>query len=76
VRVALIGAVDIELQVAHGVELVHRNAMAFQACGSGFGAGHGAIERALVLGQRIDKAVGSGAGADTDDAFVVEFRKD
>ncbi|CRM84224.1 hypothetical protein [Pseudomonas sp. 22 E 5] len=50
--------------------------MAFEARGGGFGAGHGAIECTLVLGQRVDKAVGGGAGADTDDAFIVEFRKD
>ncbi|CNK94755.1 Uncharacterised protein [Mycobacterium tuberculosis] len=50
--------------------------MAFKARGGGFGAGHGAVKRALVLGQRIDKAVGGGAGADTDDALVVEFWKD
>jgi hypothetical protein len=44
--------------------------------GGGFGAGDGAVERALVLGQGIDEAVGGGAGADADDALVIEFGKD
>jgi hypothetical protein len=76
VFVALVGAVDVELQVADGVQFIHRNAVALEARGSGFGAGNRAIERALVLGQGIDEAVGGGAGADPDDALVVEFRKD
>ncbi|MCY1438849.1 hypothetical protein D9M71_550650 [compost metagenome] len=74
--VAFIGAVDIELQVADGIQLVHRNPVALEARGGGFGTGDGAIECALVLGQGIDEAVGGGAGADPDDALVVEFRKD
>lgn len=75
-RIAFVGAVDVELQLADGVELVHRDAMAFEARGGGFGAGHGAVEGALVLGQGVDEAVGGGAGADPDDALVVEFRQD
>ena len=76
VRVTLVGAVDVELEVADGVQLIHRNAVALEARGSGFGTGDRAIERALVLGQRIDEAVGGGAGADPDDALVIEFRED
>src|SRR5471032_1966491 len=76
VCIAFISAVDVELQVADGVQLVHRNTVALEPCSGGFGTGDGAVERALVQGQRIDKAVGGGAGADTDDAFIVEFRKD
>ena len=57
------------------VEVVDRDAMALQACGCGFGAGDGAIEVHLVLGQRVDEAVGGGAGADADDALAVEARE-
>ncbi len=76
VRVGFISAVNVELQVADRVQLVHRNAVALEARGGGFGAGDRAIERALVQGQGVDEAVGGGAGADADDALVVEFRQD
>ncbi|MNC33887.1 hypothetical protein D3C75_822970 [compost metagenome] len=71
--VALVSAVDVELQVADGVQLVYRNTMTLQACSRRFGAGHGAIEGSLVLGQGVDEAVGGRAGADADDALVVEL---
>ncbi len=76
VLIAFIGAVDVELQVADGVQFIDGNPVALEARGGGFGAGDRAIECALVLGQCVDEAVGGGAGADTDDAFVVEFRED
>src|SRR5471032_2339272 len=50
VFVAFVGAVDVELQVADGVQLIHRNAVALEAGGGGFGTGDRAIESALVLG--------------------------
>ncbi|VXC96004.1 conserved hypothetical protein [Pseudomonas sp. 8Z] len=75
VFVALVGAVDVKLQVADGVEVVHRDAMALQACGGGFGTGHGAVELHLVLSQCVDEEVGGRAGADTDDALAVEARE-
>ena len=73
--VALVGAVDIELQLGGAIEVVHRNAMTLQARGGGFGAGDGAIEVHLVLGQCVDEEVGGGAGADADDALAVEARE-
>lgn len=74
--VAFVGAVDVELQVADGVQFVHRDAVALEARRGGFGAGDRAIEGGLVLGQGVDEAVGGGAGADPDDALVIEFRED
>ena len=76
VLVALVGAVHVELQVADGVEFIHRNSVALEACGGGFGAGDGAVERAFVLGQCVDEAVGRGAGADPHDALVIQFWED
>ena len=73
VLVAFIGAIHIELQVADGVQLIHRDTMTLEACGGGFGTGHSAVELHLVLGQGIDKTVGSGAGADTDHTLGAEF---
>ena len=76
VFVAFIGAINVELQVADCVQLIHRNAVALEAGSGGFRAGHGAVEGTLVQGQGVDKAVGSGAGADPDDALVIQFWKD
>ena len=73
--VALVGAVDVELQLGGAVEVVDRYAMALQACCGGFGAGDGAIEVHLVLGQCVDEEVGGGAGADANDALAVEARE-
>ncbi|MNP57946.1 hypothetical protein D3C76_1528170 [compost metagenome] len=50
--------------------------MALEACRGGFGAGDRAVECTFVLGQGVDEAVGGGAGADPDDALVIEFRED
>ncbi|MCY1181238.1 hypothetical protein D9M73_217320 [compost metagenome] len=50
--------------------------MALQALGGGLGAGHGTVECHLVLGQQVDEEVGGGAGADADDALVIEFGED
>src|SRR5690606_6423227 len=73
---ALVGAVDIELLAIHRVLVVHRNAVAAQPGGGGFGAGHGAVEGHPVPGQGVDEEVGGGAGADTDHALAVELGKD
>ena len=50
--------------------------MLLETFGGGFGTGHGTVEEALVLGQQVDEEVGGGAGADADDAAIVEFGKD
>ena len=76
VFIAFIGAVDVELQVAGAVQVVHRDAMGLEARGGGVGAGHGAVEIHLVLGQGIDKEVGGGAGANADHALLVELWAD
>ena len=76
VFVAFVGAVHVELQIADGVQLVDRNSVALEACGGGFGAGDSAVERTLVLGECVDEAVSGGAGADPDDALVIQFWKD
>ncbi len=47
--------------------------MAFQALGGGLGAGDGAVEGGLVLGQGIDEEVGGRTGADADDAFLIQL---
>ena len=73
VGIALVGAVHIELQLAHTVELVHRNPMVLQTLGGRFRTGHGAVERAFVTRQRIDEEVGGRAGAHADDALVIQL---
>lgn len=75
VGIALVGTVDIKLQLADAVQLIDRDAMAFQALGRGLGAGHRAIECALVLGQGVDEEVGGRTGADADDAFFIQLRQ-
>src|SRR5690606_21978569 len=63
----LVGTVNVEVQTRDAVEVIHRNAVLLQALCSGFGAGHGAVEIALVSCQRVDEEIGGGAGTDTDD---------
>src|SRR5690554_7786563 len=55
--VGLVGTVDIELDFVNGVQVIHRNAVFFQAFGGGFGARYGAVEIVFVLGQVIDEKV-------------------
>src|SRR5690606_5268193 len=74
--VGLVGAVHVELQIVHVVQVVDRNAVLLQALGRAVGTGHGAVEETLVLGQQVDKEVGGRASADADDAAVVELRDD
>src|SRR5690606_13933915 len=50
VLVALVGAVDVELQAIHRVQVIHRNAVATQPRGGGLGTGYGAVEGHLVPG--------------------------
>ncbi len=76
VRIELVGAIDVELHLADRVQVEHLNAMTPQALGGRFGAGHGAGETALDRGQRVDKTVGSGAGAHADNAVAVEAALD
>ena len=68
-RVAFIGAVHVELQLADAVQFVHRNTMPLQALGRGLGAGDGTVEGGLVLSQGIDEEVGGRTGTDADDAL-------
>ena len=76
VFVAFIGAIHIELQVADGVQLIHWNAVTLETGSGGFGARHSAVECAFVQRQRVDEAVGCGAGTDPDDALVIQLWKD
>ncbi len=72
-RVALVGAVHVELQLADAVQLVDRDAMALQTLGGGFGAGDRAVEGGLVLSQGVDEEVGGRTGADADDALFIQL---
>ena len=74
--VGFIGSVDVELQLADGIQFVNRNAVAFQPLGGGFGAGHGTVKVVANFRQHIDKEVGSAAGANTYDAVLVQMRAD
>ncbi|MCY1183900.1 hypothetical protein D9M73_245550 [compost metagenome] len=72
-RVALVGAVHVELQLADAVQLVDRDAMALQTLGGGFGAGDRAVEGGLVLSQGVDEEVGSRTGTDAYDALFIQL---
>src|SRR5690606_20186434 len=76
VVVGFVGAVDVELQLGDRVQVVDRNAVPLQAFGSRLRAGHRAVEEALVFRQQVDEEVGGRAGADADDAAIVELRDD
>jgi len=68
----LIGAVDVDLEVAGGVEVEHVDARGLQPGGRGFRAGDGAADAAATRGEGIDEEVDGGTGADADDAVVAD----
>ncbi|MNY50015.1 hypothetical protein D3C86_1854870 [compost metagenome] len=50
--------------------------MGLEALGGRFGTGHGAVEGHLVPGQQVNEEIRSGAGADADDALLIELGED
>jgi hypothetical protein len=63
----LVGAIDVDGDFGHVVQVQHGDAVAGQARGSRFGRRYGAFDAVLDLGQFVDEEVGRGAGADADD---------
>jgi hypothetical protein len=74
--VAFVCAIDIELHAVDAVQIVNPNTMRLQSLGRSFRTGHGTIEQMLDAGQMVDEKVGSGTGADADNAVAVEMRAD
>ena len=70
--VALVRAVDVELEAVHGIEVIHRDALPAQTLGAGRGAGHGAVEAVGQLRQAVDKEVRRGTGANTQHRIRLE----
>jgi hypothetical protein len=71
-----VGAIHVNRQLAHAVEVEYWNACRFQSLGAGFGTGDRSFDAAFHLCQFIDEEVHCGAGADTDDgAFRHQCRR-
>src|SRR5690606_31372435 len=68
--VGLVGTINVKLQLRHAVQVVYRNAVLLQALGGGFGTGDGTVEMGFQGSQGVNKHIGGGAGAYTDNAFV------
>ena len=63
----LVGAIDVDRQVIHLVEIENLDAVAFEALAGVFGAGDGTDDAVLHAGQRVDEQARRRAGADADD---------
>lgn len=72
VPVGFVGTIDVIVELVHAVEVIYRNAVGFEALGSGVRAGHRTIEKALVARQSVDKTIGGGASTDANDALVFQ----
>src|SRR5690606_20936586 len=71
--VDLVGTVHVEDDFVHGIEVEHGNAQGLEALGRGRGAGHSAGKLVFVSGEQVNKEIGGGAGADTDNTLLVDF---
>ena len=69
-RVGLVGAVDVDLEVADGIQIQDLDAMLLEARSRALRARYGTLDRHFARRQRIDEEVHGGAGADAED-FVV-----
>ena len=63
----LVGAVHVDRDFVHGVQIQDRNPVLLQALRGGDGAGDGAFDLMLDFRQGIDEEIGGGTGADPDD---------
>ena len=68
-----IGAVDVERQVFHTVQIVNRDAQGLQFRCRAVGAGHCAVDAMLDFAQRSDEKIRGRAGADADHAAVFDI---
>ena len=72
VGIKLVGAIHINRQPIHAVQIQNLNAVPTQAFGGGLGTGYGTGKQMLDIGQGIDKEIGRGTGAHTDRCIAVE----
>ena len=70
--VGFIGAVHIEAQPPHRIQLRQRDAQGLQMAGRFLGTGHGGLQPPLYGGQRLDEKGGGGAGADAQHLAVLQ----
>ncbi len=67
VGIGLVGAIHINGNVIHGIQVEHGNAVLLQALAGGFGTGHRAFDPVLHLCQVVDEVIGSGTSAHPHD---------
>ena len=70
--IALVGAVDIDRNRFDVVEIEHRDAALAQEARRLLRARHGAVDRVLALGERVDEMRDRRSGADADDAAAID----
>src|SRR5690606_23220455 len=70
--IALVGAVDVQLQRPDRVEVEHRDAYLLELTGAALGTGDGALDPALDPAQALDEIGHGRAGADADDGAVLD----
>jgi hypothetical protein len=70
VRVAFVGAIDVERQRADGIEIEHLDAAFAQQAGALFGTRHGTLDPVAFAPEGFDEPAHGGAGADADDIAV------
>src|SRR5690606_29414726 len=70
--IALVGAVDVQLQRPDRVEVEHRDAYLLELTGAALGTGDGALDPALDPTQALDEIGHGRAGADADDGAVLD----
>jgi hypothetical protein len=69
-RVGFVGAVDVHVEVADGIQIQDLDAMLLEACSRALRTRNGTLDRHFARSQRIDEEVDGGAGADAEN-FVV-----
>ena len=73
IRVTLVGAVDVQRNVADRVEIEHGDAVLLEPLRRLFGTRYSAFDLMLAFGQRIDEMRDGRSGADADDHAVFDI---
>jgi len=72
VTIRLVGAVDVQVQIAGRVEVEYVDTVTAQPRGGALGARDCAPDAHLLRSQRIDEVIHGGAGADAEDGVLLD----